>query len=110
MSSVNVFPDVLGVAVSPTGANAGYVYVDNFNSNTVSVISPSNTIAGTISGFIVGSCPHGVAVSSTGTTAGDIYVAGGGSEAVTVISPSNTVITSISAGIGSYPYGVAVAP
>ena len=29
---------------------------------------------------------------------------------VNVVSPGNTVITSISAGIGSYPYGVAVAP
>jgi len=49
-----------GVAVSPTGPEAGDVYVANYNSDTVSVIDPTdNTVTTTID---VGKVPYGVAV------------------------------------------------
>jgi YVTN family beta-propeller protein len=47
-NAVIVGTDPDGLAVSPTGANAGDVYVTNSGSNSVSVISPSNTVLTTI--------------------------------------------------------------
>jgi YVTN family beta-propeller protein len=48
------------VAVSATGATAGDVYVTNFGGNSVSVISPTNTVLTTIT---VGTNPVRVAVA-----------------------------------------------
>jgi len=73
------------MAVSPTGPDAGDIYVTNENSGSVSVINPStDTVIDTIT---VGSTPDGVAVSPTGADAGDIYVANYGSGNVSVIEP-----------------------
>jgi YVTN family beta-propeller protein len=61
-ATVNVVNEPLGVAVSPTGPDAGDVYVTNQGIGTVSVINPAtNTVAATIP---VGSLPDGVAVSA----------------------------------------------
>ena len=95
-----------GIAVSPTGPEAGYVYVTNFDDGTVSVITPAtNNVAATIT---VGSEPAWVAVSHTGPEAGDVYVANSDGT-VSVISPSSdTVIATITVGNG--PVGVAISP
>ena len=51
------------VAVSPTGANAGDVYVTNVGNGTVSVINPAtNTVIATIT---VSNGPTGVAVGDS---------------------------------------------
>ena len=94
-----------GLAVSPTGANAGDVYATNYNGNTVSVIDPSNAVIATIP---VGDAPYGVAVSPTGANAGDVYVTNESDGTVSVISPSNTVIATVT--VGSSPSAVAVSP
>jgi YVTN family beta-propeller protein len=79
--------DPYGVAVSPTGPEAGDLYVTNTISHgngTVSVINPAtNTVTATIP---VGAFPSGVAVSPTGSQAGDVYVANYDSGTVSVIS------------------------
>ena len=73
-----------GVAVAPSGPDAGDVYVIN-GSDTVSVINPStNTVVDTIT---VGTEPEGVAVAPAGPDAGDIYVTNYGSNTVSVIQP-----------------------
>jgi DNA-binding beta-propeller fold protein YncE len=79
------------VAASPTGPEAGYVYVLNSVASnvdsTVSVIN-TNTIVDIINtGGMAGGGVAGVAVSPTGPEAGDIYVANPGSDTVSVISP-----------------------
>jgi hypothetical protein len=99
-----------GVAVAPVGSpNAGDVYVTT--GSGVSVIGPSNTVT-TVG---ISGTQGGVAVTPGN---GDIYVSFNVGSAsappliggVSVISPStNTVATTITAGIGYYPYGVAVA-
>ena len=61
------------MAVSPTGPEAGDIYViDNSGDDAVSVIDPStNAVVDTI---VVGDEPDQLAVSATGPEAGDIYV------------------------------------
>ena len=73
------------MAVSPTGPDAGDIYVTNEGSGSVSVINPStDTVIATIT---VGDHPFGVAVSPTGADAGDIYVGNFISGNVSVIEP-----------------------
>jgi YVTN family beta-propeller protein len=76
----------VGVAVSPTGPEAGDIYVANEGSGNVSVIDPTtNTVVDTIT---VGTNPFALAVSPTGPEAGDIYVANQlGGQSVSVIEP-----------------------
>ena len=88
-----------------TGANAGYVYVANSDSFTVSVIGPGNTVIDTIA---VAPSPVGVAVSPTGANAGFVYVRKILDGTVSVINPAGTVIDTIT--VGGAPSGVAVAP
>ena len=89
------------MAVSPTGPEAGYVYVVNEDGDTVSVINPaSNTVIATIP---VGINPIGVAVSPTGPEAGDIYVANGASDTVSVINPATNAVTS-TINVGTEPW------
>ncbi|GJO06765.1 hypothetical protein NJB18091_48440 [Mycobacterium marinum] len=72
------------MAVSPTGPEAGDIYVTNRGGDTVSVIDPTtNAVIDTIS---VGTNPIEVAVSPTGAEAGDVYVANKGDDTVSVIS------------------------
>lgn len=77
-SAIGVGQSPFGVAVSPV---SDYVFVTNYDSNTVSVI---NSITHTVSATIgVGSNPWGVAVDP-GT--GAVYVANMFSNTVSVIS------------------------
>jgi YVTN family beta-propeller protein len=101
VDTINVGLNPDGVAVSPTGPEAGDIYVSNETSGTVSVINPStNTVVDTIN---VGLNPIGVAVSPNGPDAGDIYVldsADSPDAAVQVISPAtNTIIDTINLGL-----------
>jgi 40-residue YVTN family beta-propeller repeat len=94
-----------GNGLSPTeiayDSSNGYVYVTNYNSNSVSVINgATNTV---ITGIPVGSYPWGVAYDSSN---GYIYVAIYNSSNVSVINgATNKVIANIP--VGSYPFGVA---
>src|ERR1700683_1567577 len=85
------------VAVSPTGPEAGGVYVANEGTDTVSVINPAtNTVTATIA---VGTSPEGVAISPAGPEAGDVYVVNEGTDTVSVINPAtNTVTATIAVG------------
>jgi len=47
------------VAVSPTGANAGNIYVGSYNNSTVTVLSPNGTILDTIAA----NRPTGIAIA-----------------------------------------------
>ena len=60
-------------------ANAGYVYVTNYNDGTVSVINPSGTVVATLT---VGTAPIGVVVSPSGV----VYVANSADNTVSVIT------------------------
>ena len=75
----------------------GYVYVTNFGSNSVSVISGTSVTA-TVD---VGSSPEGVGYDSSNNY---IYVANDGSGSVSVISGTSVTAT---VDVGSYPEGVA---
>jgi YVTN family beta-propeller protein len=87
------------VAVSPTGPEAGDIYVANLGSGTVSVINPAtNTVVATLP---VGSEPNLLAVSPAGPEAGDVYVPNAGSGTASVINPAtNTVTATINVGGG----------
>jgi len=97
--NINVGTAPEGVAITPDGA---YVYVCNFTSNTVSVISTStNTVIKTIG---VGTHPFDININSAGTFA---YVTNSSSNTVSVIKIStNTVIHTIA--VGSQPRGIAL--
>ncbi|MBW1915130.1 MAG: YncE family protein [Deltaproteobacteria bacterium] len=89
-----------GIAITPSGNT---IYVVNFNSNNVSVISTSgNTIVKTIS---VGSGPWDIAIGvNSGVT--EAYVTNKNDDTVSVISVSgNTVVSTINVGDG--PRGIA---
>ncbi|MFG1556163.1 MAG: YncE family protein [Thermoplasmataceae archaeon] len=79
----------------------GYVYVTNFNTNSVSVINgATNTVIANIS---VGVFPLGVAFDSSN---GYVYVTNFNTNSVSVINgATNTVIANISVGV--FPLGVA---
>ena len=108
------------LAVSPTGPEAGDVYVTGIgdlnnpqNDGTVSAISPTtNTVIDTIN---ASSNPDGlgVAVSDTGSTAGDVYVlsvtAGNTAGTVEVIDPAtDAVINTIALPVTLDPSALAV--
>jgi DNA-binding beta-propeller fold protein YncE len=71
------------VAVSTTGATAGYVYVANGDAATVSVINPDRVVVNTID---LGAFGYGVAVSPTGANAGNVYITNFSNGTVSVIS------------------------
>jgi YVTN family beta-propeller protein len=71
------------VAVSTTGATAGYVYVANGDAGTVSVINPAGVVVNTID---LGAFAYGVAVSPTGDNAGNVYITNFSNGTVSVIS------------------------
>ncbi|WP_371871706.1 YncE family protein [Mycobacterium bourgelatii] len=84
IGTVGVGDGPRGLAVSPTGGTAGYVFVANTGSDTVSVIDAvTNTVIGTVG---VGVLPSGVAVSPIGAAAGNVYVTNGGGAALSVLA------------------------
>src|SRR2546428_12127926 len=79
----------------------GEVFVANFYSNTVTVISDATNAV--IANILVGSYPNGVAYDSG---KGEVFVANYASNTVSVISDAtNAIVASIP--VGSNPYGVA---
>ena len=80
--------DLGGVAVSPTGPQAGDIYASGtVNPGAIDVINPAtNTVTATIPD--VGVYPGPTAVSPIGPEAGDIYVTDPIDGIVTVIPPS----------------------
>ncbi len=107
LANIPTGSSAVGVAVSPTGPNAGDAYVANYGSDTVSVLDPSGAVVQTIT---VGSGPSAVAISPVGATAGDVYVANDGSDSVSVIDPSGSVITTITFPAGTEPNFLTVSP
>ena len=95
----------MSVAVSPTGANAGYVYVGGYFGD-IDVIDPSGNIVGNIGGGF-GYLPYSLAVAPTGANAGNIYVGSYGNSTVTVLAPDGTVINTLNV---PYVAGIAIAP
>jgi len=81
-----------------------YIYVSNYDENTVSVIqTPENNVIGTIG---VGDGPLGVSVTPDG---GHVYVSNHDEDTVSVIQTlENSVIGTI--GVGDGPLGVSVTP
>jgi DNA-binding beta-propeller fold protein YncE len=103
------------IAVSPTGPEAGDIYITDPYPGTLSVIDPStNTIVHTIDlgPLDTENGPLGVVVSPTGPEAGDIYITG--HTGVSVIDPStNTIVHTIEVADGNIEngsLGVAVSP
>ncbi len=91
-----VIVSIQGVAYN---SNINDIYVTNSNSNSVSVISPTNAVIATIP---VGNGLFGVAYDSNNN---DMYETNFGSNSVSVINPSNAVIATIP--VGSHSSGVA---
>src|SRR6267143_1768864 len=100
-ATVPVGPSPFALAFDPMN---GDVYVANFNSRTVSVISgSSNTVVANVT---VGSHPSAMAVD---TADGDVYVANFWAGTVSVISGStNQVVATVTVGPG--PVAVAFDP
>jgi len=95
----------VSVAVSPTGATAGYVYVGGYYGD-IDVIDPSGSIVSNIgnSGTYK---PWSLAVAPTGATAGNIYVGSYDYGTVTELAPDGTVINTFN--VPSVA-GIAIAP
>ena len=94
------------VAVSPTGANAGYVYVGGYQGD-IAVIDPSGTYVGNIGGSF-GYDPGGLAVGPTGANAGNIYLASASDRNLRVLSPAGAVLETTFVGV--WASGIAIAP
>lgn len=106
VATVGVGTNPLGVAFDPVN---GYVYVDNENDNSVSVIDGNtNTLAtGFTNPIAVGHAPYGIAIN------GSVYVSNLGSSTVSVIDGStNTLATGFTnpISVGSFPNGVVSLP
>ena len=87
-----------------TSNTAGYAYITNSGSTTVSVIDiTTNKVTATIN---VGKYPYGVAVNPTGTK---VYVSKDKSSVISVIDTAKNKVTA-TVKVGKNPWGVAVNP
>ena len=107
--SLSSLPTSVGVGAAPysaaTDATTNQVWVPNWSSNTVSVIS-ANT-GSVITTIAVGAAPSAIAINPAGTYA---YVTNYSSNSVSVINTSTyAVTTTIGLGYGA-PYGIAINP
>ena len=93
------------VAVSPTGATAGQVYVGGYYGD-IAVINPSGNIVGNIGGSFSNEA-YALAVAPTGANAGNIYAGSFQNSTVTVLSPAGTIVSTINA---TSPAGIAIVP
>ena len=101
----------LGLAISPTGPEAGDIYVTDPDTGTLSVIdASSNTVVHTIDIGPGENGPLGVAVSPTGPEAGDIYVTPYNGDTVSVIDPSTNTIAHTVEIAGGETTAVAISP
>jgi hypothetical protein len=106
ISLINNYP--VSIAVSPTGDNAGYVYVGGYY-GAVEVFAPDGTDLGDIGGSF-GYRPYGLAVAPTGVNAGNIYVGSYEYGTVTMLAPDGTILDTITLGSSYYVQGLAIAP
>jgi len=92
--------------ITVTSSFAGFAYIANTSSNTISVINTlTQQVVGTISESGIG--PRGVAVSPDGSR---VYIANSSSNTLSIISTAtNTEISNNSASVQN-PSGVAVSP
>jgi YVTN family beta-propeller protein len=86
-----------GIAISPDGSKV-FVYVANFVSGTVSVISPPTNAVTTIPAGGIG--PEGLALTPDGTK---LYVADQGSNHVSVIATATNIVIPPPIGVGRAP-------
>lgn len=103
-TAVNNSQNPVMANISVTPVSAGFAYIANYGSKSVSVINTAtNTVAATVP---VGDSPWGVAVAPAGNY---IYVSNQQSNTVSVIDGSNnTVISTIN--VGSSPEGIVISP
>jgi len=94
-TAVNTGSSAVTATITATPVPAGFAYIANFGSNTVSVIN--TTTDAVVATVPVGNSPMGVAVSPDG---GIAYVANSNSSTVSVINAStNNVIATIPVGL-----------
>jgi YVTN family beta-propeller protein len=84
------------IGASPTG----YVYVANWGSDSISILSDTQKITD----VVVGTNPNAIGVDPA---TGYVYVANTGSDSVSVISGTSVITT---AAVGDYPFDLAVNP
>lgn len=103
-TAVNNSASAVTATITVTPHTAGYAYIANYGSNTISVVNTANnTVAATIP---VGTSPWGVSVSRDGTR---VYVSNQGSNNVSVINTAgNSVVATIP--VGTMPEGIVVSP
>src|SRR6266404_5333379 len=80
-STVATVPAGGGIAISP----AGDIYVDEYNTGTISKVTPS----GVVSTFASGVNPYGLAFDPLG----NLYVANYGSNSISKVTPSGSIST-----------------
>jgi YVTN family beta-propeller protein len=108
MATVAVGNSPMNVAVGPSTSTPPYtVFVTNYGSNTMTVISLTSPFKSyPVTTIPVGSNPWGVAVDLLTNM---VYVTNAGSGTVTVVNGSTfTTITTISLGTGITPAGIAI--
>jgi len=105
-TGVNTGSSQVKATVTVTSVRAGFAYIANTASNTVSVISMvSKTVVATIP---VGQSPIGVSVSPDGSL---VYIANQGSGDISVISAAtNKVIATITLAQSAEPSGIVASP
>jgi len=98
------FSTASAATAQSTSNTAGYAYITNSGSTTVSVIDiTTNKVTATIN---VGKYPYGVAVNPAGTK---VYVSKETSGAISVIDTATNKVTA-TVKVGKNPWGVAVNP
>ena len=102
-TAINTGNTPIRATITATPINAGFAYIANENSNTISVINTTtNTV---VADLKAGSNPFGVSVSPDGSA---VYVGNYSSGNVSVINTATLGITTIPVGLN--PEGVAVSP
>jgi len=101
-TAINNSTSPVTATITATPHTAGYAYIANYGSNTISVVNTANnTVVATIP---VGTSPWGVSVSRDGTR---VYVSNQGSNNVSVINTAgNAVVATIP--VGTMPEGIVV--
>ena len=79
----------------------GNIWVTNYNSNSVTKLSPTGSLIGT---YLVGANPWGIAIDIFGS--GNVWITNYGGNNVTELSPTGSLITT--ATVGTNPMGIAI--
>jgi len=103
-TAVNTSGAPITATITVTPSSSGFAYINNYGSNTVSVINTGNNIV--VKNIPVQKSPWGVAINPDGSK---IYVTNQGSNTVSVIdAATNAVISTIN--VGLMPEGVVISP